>query len=52
MGFFNLADVDGDGYLSIEEGYEALCTHLRKVTRQELSAAVAEDLRDLLRLGF
>ncbi|CAJ1451781.1 unnamed protein product [Effrenium voratum] len=51
MDFFNLADVDRDGFVSIDEGFNALMKHLRQTTGREVLPSIAEDLRGLLQMA-
>lgn len=51
MEFFDIADVDRDGFVSIEEGFTALKKRLHLATGQQVDPDVEEDLRGLLKMA-
>ncbi|CAE7559605.1 ppt1 [Symbiodinium natans] len=51
MDFFTLADTNGDGFMSIEEGFEALMKHMKQTTGREATAAEAAELRGVLQVA-
>jgi len=51
MAFFDVADEDRDGFVSIDEGFTALKKQLAQATRHQVDPDVEEDLRGLLRMA-
>lgn len=51
MDFFTLADADRDGYMSIDEGFEALANHMQQTTGRKVNDKEAEELRKVLQVA-
>eukprot|EP00439_Symbiodinium_sp_Y106_P064689 s2885_g10.t1 len=51
MDFFTLADADLDGYMSIDEGFEALAKHMQQTTGRKVNDKEAEELRKVLQVA-